>query len=127
MMKTLVAVAFAGFSSLAAAQNWVGLLKNSPAEMFDDEDLQIFLAEGRKALNEAKDNETRRWENPKTRARGDFTVTRSFEWKSYGCKELRVNTEAGGRKGTSTFNLCSVEGKWRALAPSQVKQTKKGS
>ena len=126
-MKTLVAMALAGFSSLAAAQNWVGLLKNSPAEQFDDEDLQLFLATGRKALNEGKDNETLRWENPKTRARGELTVRRSYEWKSYGCKELRVYNEAGGRKGTSTFNLCSVDGKWRLLAPSQVNQAKKAS
>jgi surface antigen len=124
MMKTLVAMALAGFTSLAAAQNWVGLLKNSPAEDFDDEDLQLFLATGRKALNEGKVNETLRWENPKTRARGEATVTRSFEWKSYGCKELRVDNEAGGRKGTSTFNLCSVDGKWRLLAPSQLNQAK---
>jgi surface antigen len=127
MMKILVAMALAGFSSLAAAQNWVGLLKNSPAESFDDEDLQLFLATGRKALNEGKDNETLRWENPKTRARGEVTVTSSYKWKSYGCKELRVYSEAGGRKGTSTFNLCSVEGKWRLLAPSQVNQAKKAS
>ena len=93
MMKTLAALALAGFSSLAAAQNWVGLLKNSPAERFDDEDLQIFLAMGRKALTEAKDSETLRWENPKTRARGELTVTRSFEWKSYGCKELQIYNE----------------------------------
>src|SRR4030095_1810872 len=90
MMKTLVAVALAGFSSLAAAQNWVGLLKNSPAERFDEEDLQMFLAAGRKALTEAKDNETIRWENPKTRARGELTVARSFEWQSHSCKELQV-------------------------------------
>jgi surface antigen len=122
MMKILVVVALTAFSSLAAAQNWVALLKNTPAERFDDEDLQMFLAAGRRALTEAKDNEPIRWENPKTRARGELTVTRSFEWKSYPCKELQMYNEAGGRKGTSTFNLCSVDGKWRLLAPSQAKK-----
>jgi hypothetical protein len=38
MMKILVAVALAAFCSLAAAQNWVALLKNTPAERFDDEE-----------------------------------------------------------------------------------------
>jgi hypothetical protein len=126
-MRTLLAVALAGFSSVAAAQNWVALLKNSPAERFDAEDLELFLATGRKALTEAKDNEALRWDNPKTCARGEITVLRSFEWKSHACKELQVSNEAGGRKGTSSFKLCSVEGKWRLLAPSQVKQTKKAS
>ena len=124
-MKILMAVALAGFSSLAAAQNWVALLKNSPAERFDEEDLQIFLATGRKALTEAKDNETLQWDNPKSRARGEITVLRSFEWQSHPCKELKVYNEAGGRRGTSSFKLCSVEGKWRLLAPSQAKQAPK--
>jgi len=121
-MKILMAMALAGFSSLAAAQNWVALLKNTPAEHFDDEDLQMFLAAGRRALTEAKDHEPIRWENPKTRARGELTVARSFEWKSHPCKELQISSEAGGRKGRSTLNLCSVEGKWRLLAPSQAKK-----
>ena len=82
----------------------------------------MFLAAGRKALNEAKDNETLKWENPKTRARGELTVTRSFEWQSHPCKALRLYNEAGGRKGTSTLKLCRVDDRWRLLSPSQAKK-----
>ncbi len=121
-MKLLFAVMLAAASSAALAQNWVGLLKNSPAERFDEEDLRIFLDAGRKALAESADNQTLSWDNPKTGARGDITVLRSFEWKTRGCKELRVHNQADGRKGTSTLNLCSVDGKWRLLSPSQLKK-----
>jgi surface antigen len=121
-MKLLLALLFASLSAPAAAQNWVGLLKNTPAERFDEEDLRIFMDTGRKALNEAAEKETLRWDNPKTSARGEITVVRRFEWKSHPCREVRIHNEAQGRKGDSTLNLCQVEGKWRLLSASQLKK-----
>ena len=123
-MRFAMAVFFAALALPAAAQNWVGLLKNTPAERFDEEDLRMFLDNSRKALAEGADNQTMSWENPKTRARGDITVLRRFEWKSHPCREVRVHNEAQGRKGTNTFSLCQVDGKWRLLSSSQM-QTKK--
>ena len=72
-MRALLLVALVAASPMVAAQNWVGLLKNTPAERFDEEDLRIFMDTGRKALAEAADNETVKWENPKTRARRDYS------------------------------------------------------
>src|SRR5688572_1000463 len=109
-------------ASPALAQNWVALLKNTPAERFDEEDLRLFMDTGRKALNEGQDNQKLSWENPKTRARGDITVLRRFEWKSHPCRELKLHNEAQGRKGDSTLALCQVEGKWRLLSSSQMKK-----
>lgn len=106
----------------ATAQNWVGLLKNTAAERFDDEDLRLFMDNARKTLAEGKAGETSSWENPKTRARGDVTVLRSFESKGRPCKEVRVRNQAQGRKGDNTFNLCQVDGKWRLLSASQLKK-----
>ena len=123
-MRALLLIAFLVASPLATAQNWVALLKNGPAERFDEEDLRIFMDTGRKALNEAADNETLRWDNPKTSARGEITVVRRFEWKTHPCRELKIHNEAQGRKGDSTLNLCQVEGKWRLLSASQMKPKK---
>lgn len=123
-MKLLVAIALASLAFPATAQNWVGLLKNTPAERFDEEDLRLFLDTSRKALAEGKDNETLSWENPKTRARGEITVLRSFQWKTHPCKELKLHNEAQGRKGDSTLGLCQVDGKWRLLSSSQMKPKK---
>jgi len=124
MQKYLGITAFilALAASPALAQNWVGLLKNTPAERFDEEDLRLFLDTSRKALNEAPDNQTLSWENPKTRARGDITVLKSFESKGRPCKEVRVRNEAGGRKGDNKLSLCQVEGKWRLLSAQQLKK-----
>jgi surface antigen len=124
-MKALLIIALGAacvVANPAAAQNWIGLLKNTPAERFDEEDLRLFLDNSRKALNEAQDNQTHSWENPKTRARGDITVLKTFESKGLPCKEVRVRNEAQGRKGDNKLTLCRVEDKWRLLGASQLKK-----
>jgi surface antigen len=120
-MRLLLAVIITAAIPSALAQNWVGLLKNTPAEQFDEEDLRIFLDAGRKALNDTPDNQSVTWENPPTKARGEITVLRSFESKGLPCK-VRVRNEAGGRKGDNKLSLCRAEGKWRVLSASQLKK-----
>ena len=122
MNALLLAAACAALSPAALAQNWIGLLKNTPAERFDEEDLHLFLDASRKALNDTPDKQTVAWENPKTRARGDITVLRSFESKGLPCKEVRVRNEVPGRKGDNKLSLCRVEDKWRLLSASQLKK-----
>jgi hypothetical protein len=121
-MKLVFAILIAVAAAPATAQNWIGLLKNTPAERFDEEDLRLFMDNARKALAEGKVNDTSSWENPKTRARGDITILRAFESKGRPCKEVRMHNEAQGRKNTSTLSLCQVEGKWRLLSASQLKK-----
>jgi surface antigen len=121
-MRVLLLVLMVTATPFAMAQNWVGLLKNTPAEQFDEDDLRIFMDAGRKALNEAPDNQSVTWENPKTRSRGEITVLRSFESKGRPCREVRVRNQAGGRKGDNTLNLCKVEEKWRLLSVPQMKK-----
>lgn len=125
-MKLPLAIPFAILVAAAAApalaQNWIGLLKNTPAERFDEEDLRIFMDAGRKALNDTPDNQSVRWENPQTRANGEITVLRSFEAKGLPCKEVRMQNQAQGRKGESKLNLCRKDGKWRLLSASQTKK-----
>ena len=123
-MRKIVFIGLLAMSPLVSAQNWVTLLKNTPAERYDEEDLRIFLDTARKALAEGKENDVLRWENPRTRARGAFTVLRVFEWQSHPCKEVRVYSEAGGRKGANDRALCQVDGKWRLVSASQLKKKK---
>ena len=123
-MKVLVAIALALASSAATAQNWIGLLKNTPAERFDKEDLRIFVATSDKALDETPEGQTLSWENPKTQHHGQITVLRSFESKGRSCKDLRVRNEADGRKGDNKLSWCKVDGKWRLLSASPMEKAK---
>jgi len=54
-MKALAAVALALVSTAASAQ-FVALLKNSPAELFDDMDLRIFLDTARRVLDDGAED-----------------------------------------------------------------------
>ena len=119
----MMALILAGLcaSPAATAQNWIGLLKNTPAERFDEEDIRLFMESARKALDELPDKQALSWENPKTRAKGELTVLRSFESKGRRCKELRVRNEVPGRKGDTRLSFCSVDGKWRLLSAAQKK------
>jgi surface antigen len=123
-MRLIVLIVAAVIAHPALAQNWIGLLKNTPAERFDEEDLRIFLDIGRKALNETPDNQPLSWENPKTRAGGEITVLRSFESKGRPCKDVRVRNHAQGRKGDNKLSLCRVDDKWRLLTASPVDKAK---
>ena len=82
----------------------------------------MFLDAGRKALNEAADNETVKWQNPATKSAGELTVLRRFEWQKKPCKEVRIRNEAAGRKADSTVNACQVDGKWRLVSAAQLKK-----
>ena len=99
----------------ALALNWVPLLKNSPGERFDEEDLQIFIVTARKVVNEAPDNQTVSWENPDTKHHGDFTILKTFQKDGRTCKRVRVRNEADGRKASNVIDACQVGGKWRLI------------
>ena len=105
----------------AAAQNWFGVLKNTPAELFNDDDQRLFLDATKKALNDTPVGETVKWENPKTGSHGELKVLKTFTWKDHPCRQIRVNNEAGDRKGSSSPNLCRIEDKWRIVSPSELK------
>ena len=120
-MRLLIGIAFAALSATASAQNWIGLLKNTPAERFDEEDIRLFLDVARKALDESPVGQTLSWDNPKTRARGELAVLRDFESKGRTCRDLRVRNEVPGRKGDTRLSFCKVEGKWRLLSGAQKK------
>jgi surface antigen len=106
-------------SPAAFALNWVPLLKNSPAERFDEEDLQLFLVTARKTVNEAPDNQTVTWENPDTKHHGDFTILKTFEKDGRTCKRVRVRNEADGRKASNVVDACKVGDKWRLIGAPQ--------
>jgi len=121
-VRTVTLTLILCFACAPALAQWVGMLKNTPAERFDEEDLRLFLDAGRKTLNELPVGETIRWENPGTGSRGDLTLRKSFEWKQHPCREVGVHNEAGGRKASNVLNLCKIDGKWRIVSPSELKK-----
>ena len=111
--RRLAALALTLMCSLAWGAGFTGLLKGSPAELFDDADLHLFLDAARKALDEGAENQSFAWQNPKTGHRGEFTVLKRFESKGRACKQVLVHNEAAGRKSNMRHNACNVDGAWR--------------
>jgi len=96
------------------------LARNSPYERFNDKDTRIFEEYRNKALDEAPDQQTMSWENPDTKHRGDFTILKTVKKDGNTCREMRMRTEADGRKGDAVLNWCKIDGKWRLLGQSQM-------
>jgi surface antigen len=110
----LLALALA-FAATSASAQFVGLLKNSPAELFDDEDLKLFLEAARKTLDQGGESQSFAWRNPETGHRGEFTVLKAFQSNGSDCKRVGVHNEAQGRKSDMRHNLCKVDGRWRLV------------
>jgi len=106
----------------AAAQNWIGLLKNTPAENFTEEDLKLFLDASRKALNEMPAGTSEKWQNPVTGSGGELKVLKLFTWQDHPCRQINVANHTIDRRANNTLNLCQVSGKWRLMSPSELKQ-----
>ena len=122
LFTVLLGAACALFAPGAAAQNWVTLLKNTPAESFDDEDLRLFLDTARKVLDGGTpENQPVAWENPKSHNRGEITALRRFESKGRPCTEVRVRNESRSRKSDNRRILCKVDERWRLVSEAQLK------
>jgi surface antigen len=117
----VILAAAAAASPPAMALNWVPLMKNTPFERFDEDDLQMFLQNARKALDTASDNQTVSWRNLDTKHGGDFTILKTFQKDGRDCKQVRVRTDADSRKGNSVVSACKVGAKWKLLG-APVKQ-----
>ncbi len=103
----------------ASAMNLIPLLRDTPAELFTEEDYALFDGALRKALNELGTDGVAQWENPQTRAGGSVTVQQEYERAGNPCKRLRVENRANHRVGLTTFNFCrQPDDRW-VLAPAQ--------
>ena len=123
LAQSAAVVCLALLAPAAYPQAFSGLLKNAVVEKFGEEDMRLLMETWNRALDETPDNQALRWENPATRARGEIIPLRSFVWKDYRCRELRVQNEAPGRKGDPVFfNLCRVEDRWRLLSGEQLER-----
>ena len=113
-MRFALALVLAALSSAASAQ-FVGLLKGSPAELFDEADLRLFIDTANQALETKAGGAPLAWQNAKTGHRGDLTVLREFESQGRECKRVRVRNEANTRKSDMRHNLCRIDGRWRLV------------
>lgn len=120
MKYRLAGLASAGALALAApvvASN-VGFMKDAPyAAHFTAEDRKVFHVQLNQALSEAKEGETRSWENPATGAKGEITALSRLPAPDENCRRAHVVNQARGRTGRGEHVFCRTsDGQW-LLAP----------
>jgi surface antigen len=108
----------------ATAEDFAGLLKGAPAELFDEADVRLFLDAAYRTLDQGADNQPLAWQNDKNGHRGDMTVLNRFQSKGRKCALLQVRNEAQGRKSSMRHNLCSIDGKWRLVGDLKKEKAK---
>lgn len=112
-LRNLIVASIVVLSLPAQAFNIYPLFKDTPAERFDDRDIDLFMAAKSKALTEQPVGEPVRWENPATSASGSITVVEEFQVGSRPCKRLRIENRANGQSGTGIWQYCrEPDGRW---------------
>ena len=86
-----------------------------PTTYMTEQDRKIAIERINAALDEGKDGETYRWENPTTGASGSVMPKASFSRDGARCRSADVSTTAGGRKNSSTWKLCKVDRGWKIV------------
>ncbi|WP_157359925.1 hypothetical protein [Caldimonas brevitalea] len=119
-VPTALSALVLGFLEPVAAQNWTSMLKNTPAEHLNEDDVRLLREAARKVLDDPQAGASENWINSTTQNRGQVTATKSFRWQDHPCRSLQLDYELGGHKGRTPISLCRVEGRWRAISPSEI-------
>src|SRR5579862_5036147 len=114
LRSTFIAVAVAAAAALPARAINEGLFaRDAPITRMTAEDFRIAGEVIRKALDEGQQGRPYEWKNPATGASGSITTGASFERGGMQCRAARFSIAAGGKSGTSAWNLCRTPEGWK--------------
>ena len=99
----------------AHALGWVAVLKNTPAEQFDEDDIGMFLVAAKTALDAEGAPKETAWRNDATGAGGRFLpLATSKDARGNVCKRVRFWVHARNRSEKSTvWTACQIDNRWR--------------
>ena len=107
------ALALAILSASAVSQGY--WLKDAPITHMTKEDRAIADGVIKSALDEGKDGQAYKWNNPKTGATGSITPGAPFERDGKTCRKAQFMNSAGGRTNESAWTLCKLPEGWKAV------------
>lgn len=111
-MTALLAVAT---TPLAHAAGWGAILRDTPMEEFNDEDIRLHLETALKALNSPTATTPVDWRNDATGAGASFKVLGEPKVKGFAeCRRVRSTTHSKTRKSSSSaWTACKdTGGRW---------------
>lgn len=111
----LLTTALVVCSTTGHAAGWVKILRDTPAEAFDDADLRMFMDTAKQVLNAQGTPQLTPWVNPDTGSGGDFLVLKDSVAKDGApCKRVRFTVYAAKRSAKkATWTACKVGADWK--------------
>jgi surface antigen len=102
-------------ASAAVASNFNFLHQAAPIAEFNKEDMDMFRATLRKALDEVKDGEKLAWQNEKTGSSGLVNPLKTLESENGACRNARIINKSRRKITENRFKFCKKDGKWLAV------------
>lgn len=95
----------------AGAQTGYSILRDTPLQRFNDEDMRRYTAAGRQALDNPVLDQPVAWRNDKTGSSGTATASAG---RREGCRLLHIEASHRALKSRNEMHLCPVDGRWKA-------------
>ena len=100
-------------------------LKDTPLEVFTEEDQQLMFDNAEAALSDAKTPAKREWKNPKTGSSGSAESLTAFTGpKNESCKRVQIVNHAQGRTSKGNYTVCNMGADGWKLVPSDYAKPK---
>lgn len=113
--RLLLVAALLVCSASGHAAGWVKILRDTPADAFNDADLRMFLDTAKQVLNAQGTPQLTPWANPDTGSGGDFLVLKESQAKDGSpCKRVRFTVYAAKRSAKkATWTACKAGADWK--------------
>jgi hypothetical protein len=110
ILLSLIVVGGMAISASVAAQNW-RFLRDAPITFFTPRDVELFRANLRDTLDNAKDGERRSWLNSASGAGGSVTPEETSRQGETVCRRVRLDNSAKGHGGFTRKTFCKRAGR----------------
>lgn len=120
-VRRCIALALVCASPLVPAVGWVMLLRDTPAERFEEDDIRMFLDTAKQVLEATGPAEVVAWSNANTGAGGRFRVLSETVGKDGApCKRVRIGVYATrAPEKAVTWTACRApDGRWKLVGAS---------
>lgn len=115
-LVSLIVIGGMAISASVAAQNW-RFLRDAPITFFTPRDVELFRANLRDALDNAKDGERRSWSNSASGASGSVALEQTSHRGETVCRHVRLNNSAKGHGGFTRKTFCKRPGRDWTVQP----------
>lgn len=117
--RILLALAIAGAAPVVWPAGWGAILRDGPVEDFNDEDMRLFLAAIKQAIEAPDPPQPVEWRNADSGAGGTLLVLGKEKVQDFDdCRRVRTTLHSKKQKGVpSVWTTCKdTSGRWRLVS-----------